>query len=101
MERVVPGELRDDLPRPTEDLHAALGEPPAGLGAEEGRRWREALAAGDLVGPEAAELGDQRIRHKHVSGAMPLGNLGAEPYSPSRSALGEEHIPHVEPDDLG
>ena len=78
MEWVQPIEPRLDLQLTEQHLHAALRDPPAGLGAEEGRVGIDSLSLFDLPCPEPQELRLEAIRQEHVAGATSLRDLGAQ-----------------------
>src|ERR1041384_1342322 len=101
MEGIEPVEPGPDLPLPPRELDPALGDPDAGLGAEERVLWSRPFATGALVGPEAPQLRCQRVGEEDVARAAALGDLGADPDTRPGRPVRREHVADVEADDLG
>src|SRR5947207_1213295 len=98
VQAVEPGLL---LPRPPRELNSPLGDPDAGLGAEERITAASPFAASPLVRPESAELRHEGVRREHVPGASALGDLGPDAHPGTRGTLRRVDVPDVQADDLG
>lgn len=101
VERIEAGESCRDLPRPVGNLNTALRNSIAGLIAEERRIGSKALVSTILEPPESHQLRDQSVGQKQVSGSASLRDLPTKPNSRLGCPVGEEHIPDIEPHDLG
>jgi len=67
VERVEAIEPSLHLPSPEGELHAALADTDAGLGAEEGIRGLQSFPTSRLMRPEFPEFTHQRVRQENIA----------------------------------
>src|ERR1044071_7150220 len=97
MKAVEPVEPCPNLPLPPRELDPALRDPDAGLRAEEGVAVGRALATCSLVGPEPAELRQERVGEEDIATTATLRDLGADSYPRTGSAIRKVNVSDVEP----
>jgi hypothetical protein len=96
MERVEPVESSFHLPCPKGELHAALADAEAGLGAEEGIARLQSFPTSCLVSPELPEFTHERVRQENVALSPTLGDFWPDSQASPGNPIIYIDIPYIQ-----